>query len=57
MFNGLENEEWLRAYRITDETESRVMKEQRSQSRIAICTWPAVGDKYSREDLNRVVAE
>lgn len=41
----------------TNETENKVMKEQKSNSRIEICTWPAIGDKYSRVVLNRVIAE
>lgn len=41
----------------TNETENRVMKEQKSNSRIEICTWLAIGDKYSRVVLNRLIAE
>lgn len=57
VYAGVEDEEGAASLQNTNETENRVMREQKSNSRIEICTWPAIGDKYSRVVLNRVIAE
>lgn len=54
VYAGLENDEGQRAYRI-QMRQSRVMTEQRSNSKMEIHIWLVIGDKYSKSSSEHSV--